>query len=85
MARLEREHDYFIMDEVVNSTWFTPAREVKLINLCRLYLQVLTISGITSVEGTHLNRFMKKGEDSLYNNNKLSIVVSYESNGDEVC
>ena len=58
---LEREYDHFIMDEVIHSTWFNP-REIKLINLCRLYLQVLLISDITNVTGTHLDKFMAKGE-----------------------
>jgi hypothetical protein len=45
--------DLFLMDKACNSGLFTPAK-LKLLNYCRLYLNVLTLSDVTDAKG---NRF----------------------------
>ena len=50
---LQRMRDLFLMDTACNSGLFTPA-ELKRLNYCRLYLNVLTLSDVTDAKG---NRF----------------------------
>jgi len=52
--KLVRENDLFLMDEFMKYN-FTPA-QMKLINQCRLYLQVITIADITAADGKRLLR-----------------------------
>ena len=52
------------MDHVIASGWFFSARELKVMNWCRLYLQAVFISDLANVEGTHINAYMNKGEAS---------------------
>jgi hypothetical protein len=57
---LERLHDRHIMDMVLQSPHFT-SKDIRLINYCRLYLQVVTVSDITTAEGTGLDPTMLIG------------------------
>ncbi len=50
---LQRTGDSFLMDRACNSGLFTAA-ELKRLNYCRLYLNVLTLSDVTDAKG---NRF----------------------------
>jgi len=52
LPQLPRENDAFIMDLALTYR-FTPM-QLKYINHCRLYLQVLTISEITDASGHHI-------------------------------
>ena len=56
-----RLHDRYIMDDIIESKLFTP-REICLLNLCRLYLQVLLLSDLTNAEGTYLDKFIIIGQ-----------------------
>jgi zinc-binding in reverse transcriptase/Endonuclease/Exonuclease/phosphatase family len=48
---LARCNDRYIMDMVIQSNLFLP-RELKFLNYCRLYLQVLTLSDMLNAQGT---------------------------------
>jgi hypothetical protein len=47
---LQRMRDLFLMDTSCNSGLFTPA-ELKRLNYCCLYLNVLTLSDVTDAKG----------------------------------
>ena len=57
---LQREHDQHIMDAVINSGKFSTT-EIKYINLCRLYLQVVTVSDLATAHGNRIDWNIKKG------------------------
>ena len=50
---LQREQDFFLMDVAISSPLFTDT-EIRFVNYCRLYLQVLQGSDICSACGTRL-------------------------------
>jgi hypothetical protein len=50
---LQRHGDQYIMDVVLASRFFKP-QEIKFINYCRLYLQVLSLSGMYNAQGNAL-------------------------------
>ena len=60
----QRERDSYLMDYVTKSPKFTDA-EVRLINYCRLYLQVTTVSDITLADGINIDVGMMRGMPSL--------------------
>lgn len=53
VQELDRHGDQYIMDVVLASNRFALA-EVKFVNYCRLFLQVLTISDLCNASGTEL-------------------------------
>ncbi len=60
---LQREHDLYLMDAVLQCNYFTPD-EIKKINYCRLYLQALTLSDLTKADGKRLDPYMLVGRPS---------------------
>jgi hypothetical protein len=52
------------MDAVIDSACFS-SRQIRYINICRLYLNVISISDITMANGTHLDMSLVKGTPSL--------------------
>jgi hypothetical protein len=50
---LQRQGDKYIMDLVLASNLFK-AREIKFLNYCRLYLQVITLSDMYNAQGNAL-------------------------------
>jgi hypothetical protein len=54
---LERLHDRHIMGMVRQSNQFTP-KDIRLINYCQLYLQVVTLSDITILKMNKLYRLL---------------------------
>jgi hypothetical protein len=58
---LQRIHDWYLMDAVLATDQFTP-KQVRMINYCWLYLQVLTLSNITLANGTHLDPALYQGQ-----------------------
>jgi hypothetical protein len=54
VAPIQRESDTHIMDWVVNYSNFGPA-DIKAVNYCRLYFNVVTVSDITNAQGTHID------------------------------
>jgi hypothetical protein len=61
---LEREHDGFIMDWIVQSNKFTD-KEVVRLNYCRLFLNAVTLSDLTATNGKYLDNGKLKGAPSL--------------------
>ena len=57
---LQREHDFFLMDAILESKQFTPD-ELCLINYCRLHLQAVTVSDITLADGVRLDPYFIQG------------------------
>ncbi|KAI2505035.1 hypothetical protein MHU86_9391 [Fragilaria crotonensis] len=60
----QRENDIYLMDAIVHSDRFTPT-EIRKLNYCRLYLQVVTLSDITKPNGHELDPSMLLGRSSL--------------------
>ena len=56
----QRINDHHIMDLVIQSQMFAP-KEVRLLNYCRMYLQVVTLSDITNATGQDLDLTMLNG------------------------
>jgi hypothetical protein len=65
IPKLERTHDYFIMDAILQSNKFTD-KEIQWLNCCRMYLQVVTIFDITKANGSQLDPDMLKGKHARY-------------------
>jgi hypothetical protein len=61
---IQRKHDFHIMDCVLESGKFKP-REVRMLNYCRLFLGVTTISDVASADGKDIDRTMFFGTPSL--------------------
>jgi hypothetical protein len=55
---IQRDHDSYIMDLVLESDNFT-TKEILQINYCRLFLQSVTLSDLTLAEGTQLDPHMR--------------------------
>lgn len=60
VPRTERLHDVYLMDCILHSEQFT-APEIRSLNYCRQYLQVVTLSDITKADGSHLDAYMMRG------------------------
>ncbi len=60
---IQREHDLFLMDAVLQCKYFT-SEEITQINYCRLYLQAITLSDLTKADGKRLDPHMLKGRPS---------------------
>ena len=58
---LQRENDRHLMDMVINSGKFSN-RQIHLINYCRLYLSVHTLSDITKANGKWLHMEFLRGK-----------------------
>jgi hypothetical protein len=58
---LQRIHDEHIMDQAINNPTFSDA-DVILINYCRLYLQVTTISDMCTSDGATIDEALHSGE-----------------------
>jgi hypothetical protein len=59
----QRQYDRHLMDVIVMSNRFKPA-EIKRLNYCRLYLQVVTLSDITKPNGIDLDPTLLEGRPS---------------------
>ena len=81
MFRTERESDEFIMDVRLDADIFTDS-EVKKVNYCRLYLQVMTISDICNAAGTHLAEGVRHGKFHP-SQSRLAIKDCYQERPDE--
>jgi hypothetical protein len=60
LLKREREHDWHIMDAIVQCGLFSPA-EIRQLNYCRLYLQVSTISDLATAQGESIDKNMARG------------------------
>ena len=61
---LQRLHDVYLMDIIIQSNQFSPL-QIRRLDLCRKFLQALTLSDITDATGTALDPAMLHGSSSL--------------------
>jgi ribonuclease HI len=61
---LEREHDGYIMEWIVHSNLFED-KEVVRLNYCRLFLNAVTLSDLTTTDGKYLDNGKLTGEISM--------------------
>ena len=74
---LQRENDSYIMDHILASHQFKPA-QIRRINYCRLYLQAVTVSDITTNNGLMLDMSKNTGHISLYSSVTQCIRVNQD-------
>lgn len=74
---LQRVHDFYLMDAILESRQFTPA-QVRRLNFCRLYLQAVTVSDLTTAEGICLDPGKLHGEPSLMSSSTRYVLVHQE-------
>jgi exonuclease III len=78
---LQRYHDYYIMDAVVTCPSLSPS-DVKRINYCRLYLQVLTLSDMSNATGDRLAPGIRHGQH-LWSQSKTTIQEIHQERPNE--
>jgi len=78
LPKLQRLHDFCIMDAIHESGKFTPAEICKL-NYCRLYLKATTVSDLTSIDGRSLDNSKLSGNHSLLSSFTHGTVIHQES------
>ncbi|MEM7284523.1 MAG: hypothetical protein AAF438_23235, partial [Pseudomonadota bacterium] len=61
---LQRQHDVYLMDDIIRSNRFTNA-EIKQLNYCRMFLQVLTLADLTDASGNVIDSTKITGDPSL--------------------
>jgi len=66
---LSRVGDMPLMDYFISKG--LPDRIMRILNRCRLYLRVLTLSDITSADGTYILPSAKRGEEAPYRKSDL--------------
>ena len=67
---LERLHDAFIMDVLMESCQFTNT-ELRRLNYCRLYLHAYTLSDLVQANGSELDDSKLYGEPSVYSSGAI--------------
>ena len=65
VTKHEREHDWHIMDAILQSGQFAPAA-IQQLNYCRLYLQATTLSDIANAEGNYMDPHLVNGRLNHY-------------------
>jgi exonuclease III len=75
---LQRVADAYLMDLILDSKQFKPA-QIRRLNYCRLYLQAITISDITTNTGLHLDLSKRNGLPSLYSSVTQNVRVHQDS------
>ena len=74
---LQREHDSYIMDHILQSNHYTKA-EVRKLNYCRLYLQVVTVSDLTTTDGLSIDPHLLHGLPSAYSSRSALLSIHQE-------
>ena len=69
VPELQREHDSFIMDAVLDPAAKFQPKEIKMVNYCRMHLRVLTVADIANAAGNRIDADMHNGEASAINTN----------------
>ncbi|KAI2495159.1 hypothetical protein MHU86_19344 [Fragilaria crotonensis] len=64
IPKLQRLHDFCIMDVIQSSGRFTPT-EVCRLNYCRLYLKAMTVSDLSSIDGRVLDKNREFQESNI--------------------
>jgi ribonuclease HI len=64
IPQLERAHDGYLMEWIIQSNWFTE-KEIVSLNYCRLFLNVVTLSDMTNAIGDAIDPGKLEGNPSL--------------------
>ncbi len=64
----QRVHDFYLMDIALSSGRFT-ARQLKQVNYCQLYLQVVTAADVVLPSGYLIDEWILAGVIHVNNNN----------------
>ena len=75
---LQRQNDEFIMDIILASNHYSPA-EIRKLNYCRLYLNVITISDIARPCGTRLDEHFLSAQPSTTSSRSTQMGIHQES------
>ena len=65
IPQLQRVRDAYIMDLIMESGQFT-AVQVRKLNYCRLYLNAVTLSDLSKINGLELDQSKLEGQPSIY-------------------
>ena len=74
---LEREHDGYLMERIIQSQQFTDKDIVRL-NYCRLFLNAVTLSDLTDTSGKHLDAGKLNGTPSLTSSSSNWMAVNQD-------
>ena len=74
VSAIQRQHDFHIMDGILESKLSTDV-EIKRLNYCRLFLQANTISDITKPDGCTLDHSMLRGAPSLQSGKTRGVTI----------
>ena len=74
---LQRIGDFHLMDRVLECNQFSP-RKIRLINYCRLFLQVHTVADLATAAGTHVDHCFLNGQVSLLSSRSNDLEIHQE-------
>jgi exonuclease III len=74
---MQRANDRYIMDLIIQSARYKPA-DIRKLNYCRLYLNVVTLTDITKPNGHDLDPCFVQGQRSLYSSSTRWHTVNQE-------
>ena len=74
---LQRIGDFHLMDKVLQRSRFTE-QQIRLINYCRMFLQVHTVADIATAGGTHVDPCFIHGNPSLLSSRSTDLEVHQE-------
>ena len=80
---IQREHDQYIMELIIQSNKYTPA-EIRKLNYCRLYLQAVTLADLVQTDGQTLDNAKLNGTYSLMSNHNRFIPINQSKPSDSV-
>ena len=69
--KIQRENDGLIMENIIKYAKFTVG-QLQKVNSCRMYLQVSTVSDITTGNGLYIQRTAWKGEIDQYRSHQYA-------------
>jgi hypothetical protein len=82
VPQLQRQNDVYLMDVILEKGNFIAA-EIRRLNYCRLYLGAITLSDITTVNGTLIDPGKKQGMPSLFSSLPIQNIIVQERPADK--
>ena len=79
---LQREHDTYIMDHILQANHYYTKAEVRKLYHCRLYLQAVTVSDLSQTEGMSIDPQMMQGQDTEQGSRTAILSIHQESPSD---
>jgi hypothetical protein len=73
----QRVSDSYLMDHILRSKQFKPA-QIRRLNYCRLFLQAVTISDVTTNSGLTLDMSKRNGLPSLFGSVTQNVRVNQD-------